>query len=127
MFLSLFYIFPLPCDPQKLASQFLSSSITVEAFLDAFTKMRRDTHVKRVKVDKLKELLRNRRISTASSSSSSLVTSPGGGGGQPYPSRMAPPPPPVSPQATPGMPPYPVHLPPGAVPVFPSIPYRPSF
>ncbi|CAG0912627.1 unnamed protein product [Notodromas monacha] len=76
---------------EDLAQRFLSSDYTPEAFLDEYLKLRRQVHSKRVKVDKLKELMRNRRVSTGSLSSLN-----------PLPVRAAPPPP------QPGYPPYPL-------------------
>lgn len=52
---------------QKLAEKFLSGEIDLEGFLEEFLKMRKDTHLRKAKADKMAELLSRRNSSYRSS------------------------------------------------------------
>ncbi|XP_029833836.3 vacuolar protein sorting-associated protein 37B isoform X1 [Ixodes scapularis] len=87
-------------DSEKIASSFLEGETTVESFLEQFADARKLAHLRRVKVDKMTELLTNR-----SRNPSRLP----GGAPPPLPSRPAPPAPAPMPSYPPaGAAPYPV-------------------
>ena len=49
---------------QKMADSFLEGELTVEDFLEKYVKERSELHVRRTKVDKLKEIMRHRNVLT---------------------------------------------------------------
>ncbi|XP_028396673.1 vacuolar protein sorting-associated protein 37C-like [Dendronephthya gigantea] len=50
---------------EKTADGFLDGDVTVEDFLEKYTKERSELHIRRTKVDKLKELMRHRNMLTS--------------------------------------------------------------
>ena len=55
MFLIIFY--------QEIAEKFLEGDVAIEDFLEKYGEERKMVHIKRTKVDKLRELIRNSNMS----------------------------------------------------------------
>lgn len=80
-------------ESEKIASQFLSSDISVDAFLAQFIPSRKTSHLRRIKTEKLMDYVRQQQRSAGQDAANV------------HPSRPAPPPPSVIPGA---FTPYPV-------------------
>lgn len=69
-------------ESEKIAGQFLSSEITVDAFLTQFLSSRKASHLRRIKTEKLMEYVRQQQRNAGQEANNSI-----------HPSRPAPPPP----------------------------------
>ncbi|XP_061117341.1 VPS37B subunit of ESCRT-I a [Conger conger] len=134
-------------ETENMADCFLEGDMTLDAFIDGYQSKRKLAHLRRVKIDKLQEMVMSgQRLPHASPAQSSRVpeapaASPAflaDTNSSPVPQpRRAPPPPPTPPSATPQAPalPYPLApyppIPPraGHSPGYPSpsVPYMPQY
>ncbi|XP_073902723.1 vacuolar protein sorting-associated protein 37C isoform X2 [Castor canadensis] len=98
-------------ESEAMAEKFLEGEVPLETFLEAFSSMRTLSHLRRVRVEKLQDVVRRPRASQE------LV-------GDAPPPRPPPPPPRPAPQATPPVaeeqPPQPAIVPPYSLPYSPS-------
>ncbi|XP_035291596.1 VPS37B subunit of ESCRT-I a [Anguilla anguilla] len=141
-------------ETENMADSFLEGEMSLDAFVEGYQSSRKLAHLRRVKIDKLQEMVvAGQRVPQSPAPPARLPEAPpaaplsffAGANGSPVPQpRRAPPPPPaqpppaVAPQAAPGLPypvtPYP-QIPPRAgqtagypapsVPYFPQYPQRP--
>ncbi|KAM3868467.1 VPS37B subunit of ESCRT-I a [Diretmus argenteus] len=112
-------------ETENMADSFLDGDVTLDTFIDAYQSNRKLAHLRRVKIEKLQEMvMRGQRLPQASASncrsqdvlaaarpSSSLLTEAGSGSSPLAQPRRKPPPPPSQPAPTLNPPPAPAAAP----------------